>query len=120
MNNPKNTGECLLYLFPNSIPFKDWSVLHIDGQYIIDDWNDSIGKQPTESELNAVSEKAEKASKLNSIRIKRNKLLTETDWMSFPDSPTMSDAMKKYRQDLRDLPASNSDPSKIEFPTKPE
>ena len=33
---------------------------------------------------------------------------------------TMSDAWKKYRQDLRDLPASNSDPTKIVFPTKPE
>ena len=119
MNNPKNTGECLLYLFPNSIPFKDWSVLHIDGQYIIDDWNDSIGKQPTESELNAVSEKAETASKFNSIRIQRNKLLKETDWLANSDV-TMPDTWKKYRQDLRDLPASNADPSKIEFPTKPE
>jgi hypothetical protein len=119
MNNPKNTGECLLYLFPNSIPFKDWSVLHIDGQYIIDDWNDSIGKQPTESELNAVSEKAEKTLKFKSIREQRNQLLSETDWMANSDV-TMSDAWKKYRKDLRDLPASNADPSKIVFPTKPE
>ena len=32
----------------------------------------------------------------------------------------INDEMKKYRKDLRDLPASNSDPSKIVFPTKPE
>ena len=54
-----------------------------------------------------------------SIREQRNQLLSETDWMANSDV-TMSDAMKKYRQDLRDLPASNSDPSKIVFPTKPE
>ena len=49
----------------------------------------------------------------------KNKSLKETDWMSGSDV-TMSDAWKKYRKDLRDLPASNSDPDKIVFPTKPE
>ena len=31
--------------------------------------------------------------------------LSETDWMSFPDSPTMTDAWRTYRQALRDLPS---------------
>ena len=53
------------------------------------------------------------------IRDKRTDLLRETDWMSGSDV-NMDDKWKKYRQDLRDLPASNSDPSKIVFPTKPE
>tara|TARA_R100000458_G_C8228849_1_gene211142 strand:+ start:639 stop:962 length:324 start_codon:yes stop_codon:yes gene_type:complete len=53
------------------------------------------------------------------VRFKRDQLLTETDVYALSDR-NITDAMKKYRQDLRDLPASNSDPSKIVFPTKPE
>ena len=53
------------------------------------------------------------------IRNKRDQLLRETDVHALSDR-SITDAMKKYRQDLRDLPASNSDPSKIVFPNKPE
>ena len=52
------------------------------------------------------------------IRFKRDQLLSETDVYALSDR-NITDAMKKYRQDLRDLPASNSDPEKIVFPTKP-
>ena len=61
------------------------------------------------------------------LRAERDRLLAETDWMGNSDV-TMSSAWKKYRQDLRDLPA-NSDPkldsnggldmSSVKFPTKP-
>mgnify|MGYP004452151837 CR=1 FL=1 len=40
---------------------------------------------------------------LAELRNERTLLLAETDWMSLPDAPTMSDAWKKYRQDLRDI-----------------
>ena len=53
------------------------------------------------------------------IREKRNGLLRETDIFALTDR-TLTTGMKKYRQDLRDLPASNSDPEKIVFPDKPE
>ena len=53
------------------------------------------------------------------IRFKRDQLLSETDVYALSDR-NLTDEMKKYRQDLRDLPAANSDPSKIKFPTKPE
>ena len=55
----------------------------------------------------------------NEIRFKRDQLLAMTDVYALSDR-NITDEMKKYRQDLRDLPASNSDPSKIVFPTKPE
>jgi hypothetical protein len=58
------------------------------------------------------------AMKFASIRDTRNNLLAETDWWGVSDR-TMSSAETKYRQDLRDLPASNADPDKIVFPTKP-
>ena len=51
------------------------------------------------------------------IRSKRDELLRECDWWASSDL-TMSDAQKKYRQDLRDIP-SQSDVDNITWPTKP-
>ena len=55
---------------------------------------------------------------MDSIRAKRNQLLKDTDWQGMSDV-TMSDAQKAYRKKLRDLPATNSDPTKIVFPDAP-
>ena len=52
------------------------------------------------------------------LREKRNLLLAETDWTANSDV-TMSDAMRTYRQALRDLPSSTSNPDDVVFPTKP-
>ena len=52
------------------------------------------------------------------LRNFRDMRLAATDWMALSDV-TMSDAWKKYRQDLRDLPANTSDPSNPTYPTKP-
>ena len=53
------------------------------------------------------------------LRDKRNLLLAETDWTANTDV-TMSDAMRTYRQALRDLPSSTSNPDDVVFPEKPE
>lgn len=53
------------------------------------------------------------------IRASRDIKLMDSDWMANSDV-TMSDAWKTYRQALRDLPASVSDPDDITWPTKPE
>ncbi len=53
------------------------------------------------------------------IRNHRDGLLAETDWTGNPDV-TMSDAMKTYRQELRDIPASNTVYKDVTWPTKPE
>ena len=55
------------------------------------------------------------------LREKRNRLLAETDYYALSDV-TMSDDMKNYRQDLRDLPAGKDTVKKCEdatWPTKP-
>jgi hypothetical protein len=52
------------------------------------------------------------------IRGKRNQLLKDTDWQGMSDV-TMSDAQTAYRKKLRDLPATNADPTKIVFPDAP-
>jgi|TARA_E500000305_G_scaffold90162_2_gene77331 hypothetical protein len=52
------------------------------------------------------------------LRNRRNLRLRNTDVWAISDR-TMTDAQKKYRQDLRDLPANTSDPSNPTWPTKP-
>ncbi len=58
---------------------------------------------------------------IRDLRTKRNKLLSETDWMANSDI-TMSDDWKTYRQALRDLTNGLDTLEKVEtveFPTKP-
>tara|TARA_R100000005_G_C4828134_1_gene105951 strand:+ start:216 stop:512 length:297 start_codon:yes stop_codon:yes gene_type:complete len=52
------------------------------------------------------------------LRAERNRRLAETDYFANTDV-TMPDAMRTYRQALRDLPANTSDPSNPTWPTKP-
>ena len=55
------------------------------------------------------------------LRSKRNRLLAETDYYALSDV-TLSDDMKTYRKDLRDLPAGKDTVEKCEnatWPTKP-
>ena len=59
------------------------------------------------------------AREMEEIRRHRNGLLTETDWMGFSDV-TLSDEWKTYRQELRDVPASNTVYENVTWPTKPE
>jgi len=61
------------------------------------------------------------ARALEELRSKRNRLLTETDYLALSDS-TLSDGMTTYRQALRDLPSGKDTVAKCEnavFPTKP-
>ena len=53
-----------------------------------------------------------------SIRAARDAKLEASDWRGMSDV-TMSSAWKTYRQALRDLPASESDPDDITWPTEP-
>jgi len=57
------------------------------------------------------------ADKWANVRRERNSKLAETDYLALGDN-TLSADMKKYRQDLRDVP-SQSDPDDITWPTKP-
>ena len=55
------------------------------------------------------------------LRQNRNRKLAETDFYALSDV-TMSDEMKKYRQDLRDITEGLSTKEQVEakeFPTKP-
>ena len=56
---------------------------------------------------------------LERVRNWRNAELIKSDWTQVEDSPVDKAAWATYRQALRDLPASNVDPQKIELPTAP-
>lgn len=61
-------------------------------------------------------------SKIKNLRRYRDKIMSESDWMSNSDSPTMTDAWTTYRQELRDLPSkytSWDDFETFSWPTKP-
>jgi hypothetical protein len=53
------------------------------------------------------------------IRIHRNNLLKACDAKMVEDAPWDKTAWAAYRQSLRDLPATVTDPSKIVFPSEP-
>lgn len=57
---------------------------------------------------------------LGQLRLVRNVLLSETDWMASSDL-TMSDKWKTYRQELRDITKTfkSMDDKGFAFPTKP-
>jgi len=72
-------------------------------------------------ERNAVIDKHNTLERvLNKLRQKRNRLLAKTDWTANSDV-TMSDAMKTYRQQLRDATSGLDTVEKVqayEFPTE--
>ena len=56
------------------------------------------------------------------VRLKRDEKLAESDWMSFGDSPDISDEWKAYRKKLRDFPSTLNDTTvlkTITWPTEP-
>ena len=52
------------------------------------------------------------------LRVRRDRLLAETDWWANSDR-TMTAEQTAYRQALRDLPANTTDPANPVWPTKP-
>jgi hypothetical protein len=59
---------------------------------------------------------------LQAMRMKRNELLQQCDWVFIADSQISSeqqDQWKQYRQALRDLPSNVNDPLNVEWPIQP-
>lgn len=57
------------------------------------------------------------------IRARRDKLLADTDWTQTLDAPidaATREAMRTYRQALRDMPQQEGFPADIQWPERPE
>ena len=95
------------------------------------EWLDETQIKPTEEEINAKIAELEAAEPARQVREIRNRLLAESDWTQSRDVVLLNDiTWKRYRQDLRDLPASasftpklnsdgNLDMSSVTWPLKP-
>ena len=84
---------------------------------------DGVKVEMTDAEIQAegfLTVEEVKLERLKALRLIRNNLLSETDWMANSDV-TMSDAWKTYRQALRDITNTYSSMSDdgFTFPTKP-
>ena len=89
-------------------------------------WNEeNAQEQPSDAEFETKITELKKLQPMKHLRDERNRLLTETDWMASQDR-TMTQAEKDYRQELRDLPTTQTptlnedgDTVGITWPTKP-
>ncbi len=100
-------------LAPNAI----WSAK--DNKII--QWKSENIEQPSQEAIDAKVAEFDKEIPLNFLRLKRNKLLAKTDWYANSDV-TMSNEMKNYRQELRDLTNGLTTAEQVEavtWPTKP-
>tara|TARA_B100000424_G_C22881246_1_gene469034 strand:- start:36 stop:410 length:375 start_codon:yes stop_codon:yes gene_type:complete len=117
--------EALLELKPNT-PFI------IDGENELQNvtWGEGVTNIPTDQQIIDKCIELEAAEPMKVLRIERDKLLGETDWIvtraSEKQTPVSSE-WQTYRQALRDLPATaepqlnkNYDLTNITWPVKPE
>jgi len=59
------------------------------------------------------------AYKLSELRAERNRLIAETDHWIFSDTPDITSAQTKYRQDLRDITKTATSLDDVSWPEKP-
>ena len=93
-----------------------------DGTLIWADTRD----QPTEEEINAKIAELQAAEPMRLLRLKRDRLLSATDWWCVSDR-TATQTQLDYRQALRDLPATatpaldeTGNLTGVEWPTPPQ
>ena len=83
-------------------------------------YNNVDGKlvELTKTEIDAFPSVSEDELKLRDLRTTRDDMLAKTDWWASADL-TMTDAQKKYRQDLRDITKTYKSLKDVKWPTEP-
>ena len=84
-------------------------------------YNNVDGKlvELTKAEVDAFPSVSEDELKLRDLRTTRDDMLAKTDWWASADL-TMTDAQKKYRQDLRDITKTYKSLDDVKWPTEPK
>ena len=125
MSEPIRVSDALVALRPGA----EWNIT--GNVYDGIEWLDKSQTKPTEDEVNAKIAELEAAEPARQVREIRDRLLAESDWTQNRDVVLLNDiTWKRYRQDLRDLPASASftpkldsngdlDMSSVTWPLKP-
>ena len=106
----------------NNVDFHEDVVLANQGNGdFIELWNLNI-PQPSLESLEQYNTECDFELGIKNLRIKRNNLLAETDYLALSDQ-TMSGEMTTYRQALRDITnglTTVADVEAVVFPEKPE
>ena len=98
--------------------------LQNDGQGdYIKEWNHA-DRQPTDDAINAFDDTEYKTNEAwRKIRKERNQLLKDSDYIMVSDAPITAEKKEEwetYRQSLRDIPQTFSNPDDVTYPDKPE
>jgi len=72
----------------------------------------------TWAEITAKMDELKAAEPMRLLRLERDRFIAETDWWASSDL-TITDAQKKYRQDLRDITKTATSLDDVTWPTKP-
>jgi len=87
------------------------------------EWLDTKQKRPTDAEINAEVKRLEAEQPAKEARAHRDRLLSETDWVSIKYSVDMNTNVPtewlEYRQALRDITEQSGFPNDIQWPEKP-
>ena len=87
------------------------------------EWLSTDIEQPSDAEIEAEVARLIAEQPAKEARSKRNRLLTESDWVTIratdTGDPVPSD-WQTYRQALRDIPLQKGFPEEIEWPQEPE
>ena len=82
---------------------------------VVDMTADEISIQNAEEQAWAAGQSSRDLAEL---RIERNRLIAETDYLALSDA-TLTSAMSTYRQALRDITSSATSLDDVTWPTKP-
>tara|TARA_R100000808_G_C2117723_1_gene129856 strand:- start:379 stop:741 length:363 start_codon:yes stop_codon:yes gene_type:complete len=111
-----NKGEAVKRLNPDI----QFTVSNIGTDDEVIEYLDPSQTPPSSAAINAELEVMTQELPWNIVRAERDSLLEQSDYVMMPDYPLEDkSAWESYRQELRDLPASTSDPDAIVFPEKP-
>lgn len=118
----KQTGEILGTISGVNAAVDNDDEGFLDGQYDALEYKVVNGQAVAKTDAEKQSyDDIRNADTIDSLRDRRNQMLSASDWTQSPDSP-LTDAKKAewatYRQQLRDLP-STADPANPTWPTKP-
>ena len=86
------------------------------------EWLDETLTEPTAEQITAKYNELVAAEPLNEVRVVRNRLLAETDWvvtMHKELGTNIPSAWKTYRQELRDITKSATSLDDVTWPEKP-
>jgi len=95
------------------------SFITVDG---VVEWLDETLTEPTDAEIKKKYDELVAAEPLNEVRVVRNRLLAETDWvvtMHKEKGTNIPAAWKTYRDALRDITDSATSLDDVTWPEKP-